>query len=89
MANHKSAKKRARQTIVTTARNRHHLTRMRTAMKQLRLAIASKKTEGMDALFQKTQSVIAKARKHGIIHRNNMARKTSRLALAIQKVKES
>ena len=87
MATHKSAAKRARQTIVRNLRNRHNLSTMRTAIKKVRAAIEKKELTSLDALLREAQSVIAKTRKKGTIHANNAARKISRLALAVSKAK--
>ena len=51
MANHKSAAKRARQTIRKTERNRRYISAVRTAVKKLNLAIE----EGKDQVYCQTQ----------------------------------
>lgn len=85
MANHKSSEKRARQTLVRNQRNRQILSTMRTAIRRVREAIDSKQTDKLDALFREAQSVIATTRRKGVIHKNNMARRISRLSAQVRK----
>ncbi len=84
MANHKSAIKRAKQNEVKKLRNRATRSAMKTAIKKVYEA----KEEGAEntmEIFQNAQSVIAKAAKKGILHKNTAARKTSRLAKHLNK----
>ncbi|MGD9730563.1 MAG: 30S ribosomal protein S20 [Desulfamplus sp.] len=84
MANHKSAAKRAKQNEVRRLRNRSVRSNMKTEIKKVYAA----KEEGADntmQIFQNAQSVIAKAAKKGILHKNTAARKTSRLAKYLNK----
>lgn len=78
MANHKSAKKRAKQSQVRRLRNKSVKTSLKTLEKKLR---AAKETgaEDKDDLMRKTQSAIHKAAKKGIIHKKTASRKISRL----------
>ena len=46
MANHKSAEKRARQTIKRTERNRFYRTRLKNLTKAVRVAVANNDKEG-------------------------------------------
>lgn len=87
MATHKSAAKRARQALVARTRNRANMSTMKTAIKKLRSAIEKRELTNIDALFSETQSIIAKTRRKGCIHTNNMARNIARLAAAIVKAK--
>ncbi|ATH08847.1 30S ribosomal protein S20 [Halobacteriovorax marinus] len=83
MANHKSAKKRARQTIVRTARNVQRKSATRNALKAIRSAIESNDKATATGLLAKTQKLLARLAKHGVIKPNAAARKTSRLASQI------
>jgi len=78
LANHKSAKKRAKQSQVRRLRNRSVKTTLKTLEKKLR---AAKETgaDAQDALMRQTQSAIHKAAKKGIIHKKTASRKISRL----------
>jgi len=74
VANHKSALKRAKQSEERRMRNKMVKTRVKTAIK----AIAT--TEDPKAQLPTTQSVIDKAAKKGVLHKNTASRKISRLA---------
>ena len=78
MANHKSAKKRAKQSQVRRMRNRSVKTSLKTLEKKIRAA----KEENSDAtgeLLRQAQSAIHKAAKKGVIHKKTASRKISRL----------
>ena len=80
MANHKSAKKRARQTIAKNAINTEKRSAAKNLVKKVRDAIANKdKTTALE-LLPKTQKLLDRLAKHGILKPNAAARKTSRLA---------
>lgn len=80
MANHKSAAKRARQTLTKTARNSRVKATVRTFEKKILSAVANNNSEEAQSLFKTYTSKIAKAAQKGILHANLAARKTSRLA---------
>lgn len=83
MANHKSAAKRAKQTINKTARNRQYTSTVRTAVKKFYAALEEgKDSEALKELLQKTQSVIAKAAAKGVYHKNKAYRTIARLTKA-------
>lgn len=88
MANHKSSVKRARQDIKRNARNRQTISAMKTSIKKVRSAIAAKQLDQIDELLRQSQSVIAKTWKKGLIHKNNMSRKISRLTAAVAMAKK-
>ena len=79
MANHRSAEKRIRQTAKREARNRHFRTRMRTAIKKLRAALAEGDAGSARELLTPTLSLIDATAQKGVIHRNAAARYKSRL----------
>ncbi len=78
MANHKSAKKRAKQSQVRRLRNKSAKTSLKTLEKQLRAAKESG-ADNKDELMRKTQSAIHKAAKKGVLHKKTASRKISRL----------
>lgn len=80
MANHKSAAKRARQTLRTTQRNSQRKSSIRSAEKSLLSAIAGNKTEEAQTLLKDYISKMDKGAKKGIYHANTAARKISRLS---------
>jgi len=79
MANHFSALKRARQTTKRTAQNRANTSRLRTTLRKFRAALKSGDSAQAKAQFSETVSMIDKAVKMGVIHKNTAARYKSRL----------
>lgn len=88
MANHKSAIKRHKQSLKKAARNRAARTRVKNIVKAVRLAVMEKDVEKADAAFVKATSVLDKTASKGAIHWKKAARKISRLAKAVQAVKQ-
>lgn len=80
MANHKSAIKRAKQSEARRLRNRMRKTRMKNVIKSVEEAVASKSQDAALERLQEAISVIDKTAAKGVIHRNNAARKISRLS---------
>lgn len=79
MANHKSAIKRIRQTEKKTARNRHERSTLRTFIKRVREAVATKDGAAAQAALAQAIPVIDGAASKGIIHTSNASRNVSRL----------
>lgn len=79
MANHKSAKKRIRQTEKRNAVNRSNRSELRTQIKKLRSALSHSDKAGSTELLNPTVSIIDKAVNKGLIHKNTAARYKSRL----------
>ena len=79
MANHKSAKKRAKQSQVRRLRNRSAKTTLKNLEKSLRAAQESGADTKVE-LMRQTQSAIHKAAKKGILHKKTASRKISRLS---------
>ena len=77
----KSAKKRMRQAKVSTARNRTQRSQLRTAVKKVRSTTGTE----ADAAFHEAQTLIDRAGRKNLIHRNTAARQKSRLAKALNK----
>lgn len=84
MANHKSAKKRIRQTARRTTVNRNRVSRIRTFVKQFELATASGDKEAALAAFRAAMPVLQNGVSRGVIHRNTAARKISRMAARVK-----
>ena len=80
MANHKSALKRNKQSIVRNTRNTHIRSTMRTYVKQVREAVAAGDIEAAKAAIERATPYIDKAASKGIIHKATASRKISRLA---------
>ena len=89
MANHVSSEKRARQTEVRRLRNRANMSAMKTAVKKVLDAVQKKDFSEIDTLLRNAQSVIAKTRQKGSIHKNNMARRISRLNAFVNKARNA
>lgn len=87
MANIKSAKKRILVTRTATERNKSIRSGVKTAIKKVDAAVESgdKKAAG-EALVAAT-SAIDKACSKGVYHKNNAARKVSRLSSAVAAMK--
>jgi small subunit ribosomal protein S20 len=86
MANHKSAEKRARQTVVRTQRNRFYRTRIKNLTKTVRVAVeAGDKEAALVALKDVNKSFHSYATK-GILKKNSAARRISRLSKLVNSV---
>ena len=83
MPHHKSAEKRLRQTEKRTAINRARLSRVRTFVKKVETAIDSGDKEAAQSAFQVAQPELHRATTKGVLHKNTVARKLSRLAARI------
>ena len=79
MADHFSALKRARQTETKTTRNRASKSRLRSALRSLREAIAKGEKEAAQAAYRGTASVVDKGVQKGILHKNTASRYKARL----------
>ena len=87
MANHRSALKRARQNITRNERNRALRSTFRTHLKKFRALLDAKDFDNASAELPAIYRTIDKAVTKGIIHKNNAARRKSRLTQAINKAK--
>jgi small subunit ribosomal protein S20 len=79
MANHKSAEKRYRQTLRRTEVNRARVGRIRTFVKKVELAIASGNKDDAKAAFIAAQPEMVRGAQKGVLHKNTVSRKLSRL----------
>jgi small subunit ribosomal protein S20 len=87
MANIKSARKRAHQAIGLRAHNMKLRTEVRTAIKNVKKAVAAGNKEGAAKLMLESQRVIDRIVAKGILHRNAGNRHKSRLAHALKALK--
>lgn len=85
MANHFSALKRARQTEKRTVQNRVNKSRFRTALRKFRTALQAGDPNQAKTAFGETVSMIDKAVKKGVIHKNTASRYKSRLSARLAK----
>jgi len=84
MANHVSALKRARQTERRTSVNRNNKSRLRTAIRNLREALASGNAQEASTAYNKTASVLDKSVQKGVLHKNTASRYKSRLTARVK-----
>lgn len=87
MAHHADAKKRIRQSGAKRLYNRHYRSTMRTAVKAVRAAAESGDVAGAEAALPAAISTIQKLVSKGIIHRNQGARRVSRLYAVVKRAK--
>jgi small subunit ribosomal protein S20 len=84
----KSAKKAHARSIVLKARNLVFKNAMKLAIKNLRKAVvAGTSAEELQTMYVGTVSAIDRAKRRNVMHKNNAARKKSRLAKLIALVK--
>jgi small subunit ribosomal protein S20 len=86
MANTDSARKRIRQNIVRTARNSARKSRMRTFMKKVETAIESGDRGAANAALREAQPEMQRAAGKGVVHKNTVARKISRMTARIKQL---
>ncbi|MCT6880360.1 MAG: 30S ribosomal protein S20 [Commensalibacter sp.] len=86
MANIASARKRIRQTIKRTERNKARKSRVRTFVKKVESALSLGNKEQAIIALREAQPELQRACSKGIIHRNTVARKISRLSSRIKKL---
>lgn len=84
MANHESAKKRIRQTERRTEVNRARVSRIRTFVKKVELAIQSGDKNAAAEALRDAQPEMHRGVTKGVLHRNTVARKLSRLTARIK-----
>lgn len=89
MANHKSAEKRARQTLRRNALNRSRRSTIRTVTKKVDEALASGNAEQVVSAQRAAESALARGASRGTLHWKTAARKTSRLARRVKAAKKA
>ena len=85
MANTASAKQRVRNSARKAVFNRLHRSRARTFIKNTKSLIAEKNLDGANVEIVKAISALDKAAGKGVIHKNNAARRKSRLVKQLAK----
>ena len=84
MANTKSAAKRARQIKTRTLNNSRVGSQVKTAKRKLRDLIKSGDKAGAAEAYKEVTSVLDRAAKRGVLHKNNASRNKSRLRKALK-----
>ena len=80
----KAAVKALRQTKKRTAVNRGHKRKLKEALKEIKKFALEKRADDFKKKLPEVMSIIDKAVKHHLIHKNNAARKKSALAKLIK-----
>ena len=83
MANIKSAKKRILVNRTKAARNKSIRSEVKTSIKKVEAAVEAKAKAAAEAALKDAISTISKATSKGVYHKNNCARKVSRLSRAV------
>ena len=86
MANIKSAKKRILVNQTKYERNKAVKSAVKTAIKKVEAAVASKDKAAAEVALKDAVSTISKATSKGVYHKNNCARKVARLAKAVNSI---
>ncbi len=84
MANTASARKRIRQIERRTERNKARTSRMRTFIKKVETAVASGNKDAATAALREAQPELQRAAGKGVVHKNTISRKISRLSARIK-----
>ncbi|RLJ70813.1 small subunit ribosomal protein S20 [Hydrogenivirga caldilitoris] len=79
MANTRQAAKRARRDAARRERNRYHLSKMRTYIKKFRTMLQEGRIEEAKAFLPEVVSTIQHTASKGVIHKNEAARRVSRI----------
>ena len=86
MANHKSAKKRSRQTITRNEINSQVLTQLKTNINKFSDLLKEKNKEQLDMSLSAINSSLAKALKKGLVKKQFVSRKLSSLSKKIKNI---
>ncbi|WP_284165722.1 30S ribosomal protein S20 [Frigidibacter sp. SD6-1] len=84
MANTPQSKKRARQSERRQDVNKARRSRIRTFLRKVEEAITSGNTEAATAALKNAQPELARGITKGVLHKNTVARKMSRLASRVK-----
>ena len=84
MANTAQSKKRARQSEARYAVNKARRSRIRTFLRKVEEALASGDTDAATLALRAAQPELARGVSKGVLHKNTVARKMSRLASRVK-----
>ncbi|MBO7369478.1 MAG: 30S ribosomal protein S20 [Campylobacter sp.] len=87
MANHKSAEKRARQTVKRTERNRFYRTRLKNMTRAVREAVDAKNIEAAEAALKVVNQSFHSFVSKGFLKKETASRRVSRLAKLVNSLK--
>ena len=86
MANHKSAKKRILRNAKRAEINGARISRIRTFIKKVEMAITSGDKDAAQQALRDAQPEIMRGVSRGVIHKNTASRKMSRLSARVKAV---
>ena len=86
MANHKSAKKRIRRNANRAEINKSRISRIRTFVKRVEVAIASGDKDTAQTALKDAQPELMRGVSKGVLHKNTASRKMSRLSARVKAV---
>lgn len=86
LANIKSAKKRILVNQTKAARNKSIRSAVKTSIKKVEAAVAQNDKAAAEAALKDAISTISRATAKGVYHKNNCARKVSRLTKAVNSI---
>ncbi|MDP3262464.1 MAG: 30S ribosomal protein S20 [Tabrizicola sp.] len=84
MANTAQSKKRARQSEARYAVNKARRSRIRTFLRKVEEALASGNSDAAAAALKAAQPELARGVSKGVLHKNTVSRKISRLASRVK-----
>ncbi|HBM91341.1 MAG TPA: 30S ribosomal protein S20 [Rhodospirillaceae bacterium] len=85
MANHKSAAKRARQSVKRNELNRSRRAKVRTLVKAVEKTVEAGDVKTATTALRSAESALARAAGRGTLHKKTASRKTSRLVRRVKK----
>ncbi|NIA68116.1 30S ribosomal protein S20 [Pelagibius litoralis] len=86
MAHHKSAKKRIRRNDRRAEINRRRVSRIRTFVKAVETAISSGNKEAAQNALREAQPEMHRGVRGGVLHKNTVARRLSRLSARVKAI---
>ena len=86
MANHASAKKRVRRNAKHADMNKSRRSRIRSFVKKVEMAISAKDPKAANEALKLAQPELQKGVTKGILHKNAVARKLSRLSARVKAI---
>jgi small subunit ribosomal protein S20 len=86
MANHKSAKKRSRQTIKRNEVNSQVLSKLKTSINKFTELLEKKNKQDLDKSLSSINGALAKAAKKGLLKKEFVSRKLSSLSKKIKNI---
>ena len=89
MANHKSSAKRAKQSIKRTLRNANIDSKTKTIVRNFRETVANGDKDNLEAAFKSAAKVLRQAASKGIMTKQTVSRRVSRLTLAYNQAQKA